>query len=81
MVPITDCEFPLWRIGNGHCDPDINNVWCDYDGGDCCYGNHHWIGDGYCDDMNNIVDCQFDGGDCCGPEIDTEYCAECICYE
>ena len=40
-----------------------------------------YIGDGYCDDMNNVEDCQYDGGDCCGPDIYTDYCVECICYE
>ena len=40
-----------------------------------------YIGDGYCDDENNIEDCQFDSGDCCGPDVFTDYCLECICYE
>ena len=40
----------------------------------------HWIGDGWCDDENNNESCGFDGGDCCGPNVDTQYCTECICY-
>ena len=38
-------------------------------------------GDGYCDDTNNNEECLFDGGDCCGPDINLDYCTECICYE
>ena len=41
----------------------------------------HYIGDLYCDDENNNEGCNFDGGDCCGPNIDTQYCLECICIE
>ena len=40
-----------------------------------------WIGDGVCDDMNNNQNCTFDGGDCCGPNINHEYCKECLCKE
>jgi len=40
-----------------------------------------WIGDGYCDDDNNFFDCNYDGGDCCGPDVNTQYCYECICME
>ena len=39
-----------------------------------------YIGDGYCDDENNNDDCNFDGGDCCKPNVNTQYCTECICY-
>ena len=40
-------------VGNGLCDYGARNVQCNFDGGDCCVGNHHWIGDGYCDDIIN----------------------------
>ena len=40
----------------------------------------YYIGDAYCDDENNNDDCNFDGGDCCGPNVNTQYCTECICY-
>ena len=40
-----------------------------------------YVGDGYCDDANNNEGCQFDDGDCCGPDINTDYCVECLCYE
>ena len=41
----------------------------------------NYIGDGYCDDENNNDDCNFDGGDCCGPNVNTQYCTQCICNE
>ena len=41
----------------------------------------HYIGDLYCDDENNNEACNFDDGDCCGPNVDTQYCQECICIE
>lgn len=25
-----------WRLGDGRCDPDLNNVACNFDNGDCC---------------------------------------------
>ena len=40
----------------------------------------YYIGDGWCDDENNNESCGFDGGDCCGPNVNTQYCTECICY-
>ena len=40
-----------------------------------------YIGDGWCDDENNNNDCNFDGGDCCGPNVGTQYCTQCICYD
>ena len=43
--------------------------------------NHEYIEDGYCDDGNNHIVCSFDGGDCCGPNINLDYCSECICLE
>ena len=46
--------------------------------GACTQG---WIADGYCDDINNNLDCTYDGGDCCGPNVNTQYCTECMCYE
>ena len=30
-----ECANPLW-IGDGFCDDIINNLICNYDGGDCC---------------------------------------------
>ena len=26
------------------------------------------------------MECTYDGGDCCGPNVDTQYCTECVCY-
>ena len=40
-----------------------------------------WLGDGYCDDINNNLECSYDGGDCCGPNVNTQYCSECLCLE
>ena len=39
------------------------------------------IGNGNCDDATNNANCNFEGGDCCGPNVDTNYCEDCICYE
>ena len=55
-------------------------IWCVKSTG-CESANPHWIGDGYCDDETNNADCNFDGGDCCGPNVNTQWCAQCICYE
>ena len=38
-------------------------------------------GDGYCDDATNIPICEYDGGDCCLPNVQTDYCVECLCLE
>ena len=47
-----------------------------------CGSNHpNWIGDGYCDDETNNEECSYDGNDCCGPNVNTNWCTECICYE
>ena len=40
-----------------------------------------YIGDSYCDDENNNLECNYDSGDCCGPNVNTQYCTECICFE
>ena len=34
-----------------------------------------------CDDVNNNEACSFDGGDCCGPNVNTDWCTECLCLE
>jgi len=49
--------------------------------GNCTFENCHWIGDGICDDGANNLDCNFDGGDCCGPNVITNFCAECECLD
>ena len=36
-------------------------------------------GNGYCEDEFNKAECDFDGGDCCVPNVNTEYCSECLC--
>ena len=46
----------------------------------CMYEHPYQIGDGYCRDELNNEGCSYDGGDCCGPNVDTTYCIECICY-
>ena len=43
--------------------------------------NFGWISDGYCDDINNNMECTYDGGDCCGPNVNTQYCTECLCID
>ena len=40
-----------------------------------------WIGDGFCHDETNNEGCNYDGGDCCGPNVNTLWCTNCICYE
>ena len=46
-----------------------------------CMSEHPYnIGDGVCEDDTNNEGCSYDGGDCCGPNVDTTYCTECICY-
>ena len=39
------------------------------------------FGDGYCDDESNTEGCLFDLGDCCGPNVNVDFCTECICYD
>ena len=46
----------------------------------CMYEHPYKIGNGYCQDEPNNEGCSYDGGDCCGPNVDTTYCIECICY-
>ena len=40
-----------------------------------------YIGDNSCDDENNNQECNYDSGDCCGPNVNTQFCTECICFE
>ena len=40
-----------------------------------------WHADGYCDDSVNSHFCKYDGGDCCGPDVNTQYCQTCQCFE
>ena len=40
-----------------------------------------WHADGYCDDSVNSHYCKYDGGDCCGPDLNTQYCQTCQCFE
>ena len=54
--------------------------WID-DGTEFGITNYGSIGDGYCDDESNIEGCLFDRGDCCGPNINLDFCTECICYD
>ena len=46
----------------------------------CMYEHPYTIGDGVCNDETNNEGCSYDGGDCCGPNVDTQYCTDCICY-
>ena len=46
----------------------------------CMQEHPYYIGDGNCDDFMNNEGCSYDGGDCCGPNVNTQYCTECICY-
>ena len=52
------------NIGDNICDPQNNNVICNYDGGDCCH-NSYLIRNHQCDMINYNHVCLFDGGDCC----------------
>ena len=57
-----------------------SDIWTTTTGNGAIGGcNTGWIGDGYCDDIDNNVECNFDGGDCCGPNVNTNYCTECLC--
>ena len=38
------------------------------------------VDDGYCEDHVNNAECNYDWGDCCGPNVNTGWCADCICY-
>ena len=38
------------------------------------------VANGYCQDHVNNAECNYDGGDCCGPNVNKNYCADCICY-
>ena len=49
------------------------------DTGICTSNMAQWIGDGTCDDQNNHLQCNYDGGDCCGPNVNTDYCSQCLC--
>ena len=51
-------------IGNGFCDFENNNAFCNYDGGDCC-PNFDLINNEVCDYVNYNHGCLYDGGDCC----------------
>ena len=65
-------------LGDGTCNPALNCLPYENDGGDCCPEGQvkgaqipvsaSWIGDGGCDSALNCADFQFDGGDCpfCG---------------
>jgi hypothetical protein len=59
-----------FRIGDGWCDEENNNAYCNYDGGDCC--------DSTCD--GDVADCGANGFDCQDPatcENDESYCPIC----
>ena len=73
-------------IGDGYCQPKLNNADCSFDGGDCkgtakpkkCpYYNPP---NGRCDDEYNIPQCHFDNGECCG-QADLSACEDCICKD
>ena len=66
-------------VGDDYCHDEVNNLECNYDGGDCC-SNSDLIGNGFCNDEINNGACNFDGGDCC-VNVNTGYCSECICHE
>ena len=38
------------------------------------------VGDGYCDDHVHNAECNYDGGECCGSNVNTYFCADCVCY-
>ncbi len=53
-------------IGDGYCDPDLNNAECNYDGGDCCSCTceQPWDDDFGC----SGVDCKDPDAACFGEE-------------
>ena len=60
---ISPCPNEI-AVDNGFCNPDNNNVICNYDGGDCC-PNSDLISNDQCDIVNYNHLCLYDGGDCC----------------
>ena len=65
-------------IANGFCDDETNNVWCNYDGGDCCglcvatdYCSDCQCSDEYIDNMgsNPLI-----GNGYCNDGLNTEHC-------
>jgi hypothetical protein len=67
------------------CPQGNGASWCNGDckwlSGQCIDGNFNsLVGDGFCNDGTNNPGCLFDGGDCCGTNVNTVYCADCICY-
>ena len=66
-------------VGNSVCNDELNNLNCNFDGGDCC-PNPNMVGDGICNDDTNHPECNYDGGDCCGSNVDIGHCTECACH-
>ena len=55
-----------------------SNHRCSNSPADCPPG---WISDGFCDDCHNTPQGNFDGGDCCGPNVNTDFCSICECFD
>jgi hypothetical protein len=70
LLKSEDCECSEDLLGDGYCDHDCNNKYCNYDEYDCCnadcsYGcSEDQIGDGECDEGCNNKCCEYDAGDC-----------------
>ena len=82
------CPFLAHKelIGDGYCQPKLNNADCSFDGGDCkgpakakkCPSPNP--PNGRCDDEYNIPQCYFDNGECCG-QVDLSKCEDCFCKD
>ena len=92
LPPITWCTNEIiiavhneWKnnLGDGQCDPELNNENYFFDAGDCCFDpeeihqciesnvfcDSDTLGDGKCQDYNNGPKCDYDLGDCCGIDV------------
>ena len=69
-VSTSSCDGILDWIGDSYCDDDLNNIQCNYDGGDCC--NNVWSSNGTSWDQYCTV-C-----DCFEPIVTTDSPMECI---
>ena len=67
----------LYHFNLFHCT--LKRMICNFDFQGCEIPSY--VSDGYCDDHTNTGECNYDGGDCCGSNVNTLYCAECLCYE
>ena len=82
------------KLGDGQCNPELNNLENFFDAGDCCFDTEEihqcidsnvfcdldTLGDGKCQDYNNGPKCDFDLGDCCGLDVGYSVNGTQCCY-